>query len=187
MEEKEHVLEVLSKVKTAIKNNDSAEIKNLSDNIIHECLINQDPDSIAIAVILYSLSKITERRSYHDYKNWNKFYKNYIFSIDKLIEYLKNNKIEEFRQEIEFLRRLIQKLSGNLKQHMQEVFRRAEINKASRIYEHGISMEKTASILGISVWELAEYAGKTGIGDVNLGITLPVKSRIKLAEEIFKK
>ena len=47
-------------------------------------------------------------------------------------------------------------------------------------------MEKTAKILGVSVWELAEYAGKTGIGDVNLGITLPLNQRIKQAEEIFR-
>ena len=47
-------------------------------------------------------------------------------------------------------------------------------------------MEKTAKLLGISIWELAEYAGQTGISDVNLSITMPIKKRIKLAMEMFE-
>ena len=68
---------------------------------------------------------------------------------------------------------------------MKDVFNRAKINKASKIYEHGISMEKTAKILGITLWELAEYSGRTGVGNVNLGVTMQLNDRIKLAEEIF--
>ena len=47
-------------------------------------------------------------------------------------------------------------------------------------------MEKTSRLLGISIWELAEYAGQTGIADVNLSVTMPVKKRIKLAEDFFR-
>ena len=47
-------------------------------------------------------------------------------------------------------------------------------------------MEKTAKILGITLWELAEYSGRTGVGNVNLGVTMQLNDRIKLAEEIFR-
>ena len=47
-------------------------------------------------------------------------------------------------------------------------------------------MEKTAKLLGISMWELANYAGQTGISDVRESKTLDVNSRIKLAKEFFK-
>ena len=93
---------------------------------------------------------------------------------------------EKFHLEVESSRKLIESLSGRLKNFIEEVFRKAQINKASRIYEHGISMEKTAKILGISLWELSEYTGKTGIADVNLALTLPIKERIKIAEEVFR-
>ena len=83
------------------------------------------------------------------------------------------------------VRQAINKLSGKLKIFIKDVFRRATINKASRIYEHGISMEKTASLLGITMFELAEYAGQTGIPDVPENKTLSVKTRIKLAMEMF--
>ena len=47
-------------------------------------------------------------------------------------------------------------------------------------------MEQTAKLLGITMFELADYAGKTGISDVPESKTLDAKSRIKLAEEIFR-
>lgn len=187
MEEKEHILTVLDKVKRALKQEDYVEIKTLSDNVIHSASINQNPDVIAVAVVIYSLSKIIERESYKQYPQWKEFYKEYIKNLDDAVIALEKDDVETFRFEIYSIRKQIQNLSGDLKKSVDYVFRKAKINKASRIYEHGISMKKTANILGVSIWELAEYAGKTGIGDVNLGITLPIKQRIKQAEEIFKK
>jgi len=48
-------------------------------------------------------------------------------------------------------------------------------------------MEQTAKILGITIWELSEYAGTTGISNVNLNRTMSEKKRIQIAMEIFEK
>jgi len=162
-------------------------LKELSNQTIHTSSIHQDPDNVAIAVIVYSLSKIIERKKYTYYEEWPVFYKSYVKSIDNAIHDLEEDDIEGFREHINKIRREIGKLSGRFKKYIQDVFRKAEINKASRIYEHGISMQQTAKLLGISIWELAEYAGQTGISDVDLSITLPIKQRIKQAEEMFEK
>lgn len=185
MEEKSHILKVLKSVKTALERHHYVKIKNLSNHIIHHASIQQDPEVISLAVIIYSLSKIMEREDYRKYKNWPSFYKNFLKNIDDMITALNNNDIKRFRDEILSNNKIIQKLSGKLKPFIQEAFRKAKVNKASRIYEHGISMEKTAKMLDITIWELSEYAGKTRIGDVNLGITKPIKERLKLAEQIF--
>jgi len=184
--DRQHILNTLKKVKQSLDKEDYIEIKQLSDNIIHDSSTEQDPDIISVAIIIYSLSKLIERESYKTEKNWKTFYKNYLKNINDMIESLEKDNLKRFRDEVDANRKLIEQLSGNLKIYINEVFRKAKINKASRIYEHGISMEKTAAILGISVWELAEYAGKTRISDHNLGITMPIKSRIKLAQEIFR-
>jgi hypothetical protein len=186
MKERKHILETLSKVKKALEKKDYIQIKNLSNNIIHPTSIHQEPDIISLAVIIYALSKLIEREAYKKYKSWPLFYKSYTQHLNKAVIALEEDDIGVFRNEIDLIRRLIQKLSGDLKIHINEVFQRAKINKASRIYEHGISMEKTAKILGISRWELAEYVGKTRIGDTNLGVTLPIKQRIKIIEEAFQ-
>lgn len=186
MEQRGHILEVLKQVKDNLNKENYVKIKELSNHFIHVSSIEQDPDIISLAVVIYALSKIIERKEYQDYKNWPEFYKNYKKKVENALVYLNKNDDENFRKEINLIRESIQDISGNLKGYINEVFRKASINKASRIYEHGISMEKTAKILGISVWELAEYAGQARSGDINLTVTLPIRQRIKIAEEIFK-
>ena len=181
-----HIFSVLKKVLQALERKDYVKIKKLSDQVIHSASIEQDPDVVSVAVIIYSLSKLVERESYKDYKSWPEFYKNYIGGIKDIIKALEKNNIEEFRRRVDLIIGDINKVSGNLKIFISDVFRRARINKASRIYEHGISMETTAKILGISVWELAEYAGKTRVGDVNWAVTMPIRQRIKFAEGLFR-
>jgi hypothetical protein len=186
MEEPKHILKVLQETKEAVKKEDTIKLKELSNQTIHSASIYQDADSIMVAVIVYSLSKILERTNYRRYKNWNQFFKNFMRHITDAEMALKENKEERFRKELKKIRKEVNKLTGHLKKHIQDVFKKASINKASRIYEHGVSMEKTARLLGITLWELAEYAGQTGISDVNLNITLPIKQRIKTAMEAFK-
>jgi hypothetical protein len=186
MQEKEHILKLLKDTKIALRKKEYIRIKEISNRIVHSSSSEQDPDVIFIAVIIYSLSKLIEREHYQEYSNWNEFYKDYIKAIDELIKSLEKNDLKIFHTKINYINTLIEKLSGQLKIFIADVFRKARINKASKIYEHGISMTKTAKILGISIWELAEYAGQTRISDINLSITMPVKDRIELAEEFFE-
>jgi len=187
MEEREHLIKVLKDVQNSLKKEDYAKLIDLSNQVVHNSSIDQDPDVISVAVIIYALSKIIEREQYQTFKDWPNFYNNYIKRLNNGIKKLDKNDIEGFRAEISSIRESLKQIDSNLKLYISDVFRKASINKASRIYEHGISMGKTAKILGISVWELAEYAGQTRVADVNLGITLSIKDRIKLAEEFFKK
>ena len=82
-------------------------------------------------------------------------------------------------------RKTLESNSISLKNYIQDVLKKAAINKGSRIYEHGVSMGQTAKLLGITPWELAEYSGQTGSADVNLSITLDVKKRIKNAMDFL--
>ena len=187
MQEIEHILNILKETQIAINNKDILHLKELSNQTVHSASIYQDADNIVVAIIIYSISKILERADYQEYKDWDIFLESLKKHISKSILALKEKNINKFRFEMRKIRKAIAHLSGNFKKHVEEVFQKASINKASRIYEHGISMEKTAKLLGVTIWELAEYAGKTGIGDVQLNQTLSVKKRINLAIEIFKK
>lgn len=186
MQEPKHILKVLKETKEAIKKEDVIKLKELSNQTIHSASIHQDVNNIMMAVIIYSLSKIIERTHYKEYPGWVKFFNSFTKHLNHAILALKENKEEKFRQELKNIIKEVSSLTGNFKKHIQNVFRKASINKASRIYEHGISMETTAKLLGISIWELAEYSGRTRISDVNLSITMSIKDRIKLVTNIFK-
>jgi len=185
MQERENVLRIFQETKEAVLKGDAAKVRSLSNQTTNTASLTQDPDNIAVAVIVYSLSKIIQREDYKQFPGWNEFYKIYIGSIDKIIDAIKRKDDVAYRKNIQLIRNAIGKISGKLKDYIQDVFRSASINKASRIYEHGIAMEKTANLLGVTMFELAEYAGKGKHADVPEAKTADVKSRIKLAMEMF--
>jgi hypothetical protein len=188
MQEEEHILRILEGTKEALKTKDIIKIKELSDQTVHTASTSQDPDNIAVAVIVYSLSKIIEREKYQKYSGWKKFYQNYVSVIDESIKSIRKNDEKHLQENLARVRKEISSLSGDLKKNIEDVFIKASINKASKIYEHGISMEQTAKLLGITVWDLASYAGqKSEISDISLSRTEKVKSRIKLAMKLFEK
>ena len=90
-------------------------------------------------------------------------------------------------QEVLNLQNSISKLSPDTKNYVQEVMHKARINKAAKIHEHGISLAKTAALLGVSQWELSDYA--SGKKDEELekefGEGVSVKRRVKIVEGFF--
>lgn len=185
MQEKENILRILKETKIAVEKGDCIKIKNLSNQTTNTASLTHDPDNIAVAVIVYSLSKIIEREDYQKLPGWNNFYKTYINAIDKTISAIQKNDEKAVNQNLNLITKAIGKLSGKLKQYIQDVFRKASINKASKIYEHGISMEKTAELLGITLFELASYAGQKDLPPPVPERSTDVHSRIKLAMEMF--
>ncbi|MEW6062990.1 MAG: hypothetical protein AB1571_01295 [Nanoarchaeota archaeon] len=183
---KQNILEVLRDSFKAINKNDIVALKELSNHIIHKASTLQDEYSTSIAVISYALSKIFERAHYRDYKDWNKFYNTCMTNLKNAIVYLEKNDTQEYEASIKNIFNVIDRLSSNLKRYTQEVIEKARIHRASRIHEHGISVERTAKLLGISQWELMEYIGKTGISDTELSITKTVADRLKFTRSIFK-
>lgn len=186
MIEKKNVLTILRNAKRALKERDIALLKEMSNRTIHSASLYQDPDSIMLAVTIYTLSKILERENYRKYPEWKPFVKACFKFLDKSIKALEQDNIEAFRKHMISIRKETEKISSKLKNYILEVFRKAAINKASRIYEHGISRAETSRLLGITQWELAEYVGLTGISDIDLSITLPIEKRIKFVEDLFK-
>ncbi len=186
MKEGDNILRILKETLEAIKNNDSSKLKELSNQTLHSASTG-DPDNIAVAVIVYSLGKILSRQDYRSLKGWQAFQKTMISSLKLSINDLEQGNEEKFRKDFVFIRNAINKLSGKLKRYVKDVFEKAEIAKASRIYEHGISMGKTAKMLGVSMYDLQNYTGQTGISEVSLNKTINAKTRIKMLEELFAK
>ncbi|MFH1823354.1 MAG: hypothetical protein ABH817_01395 [archaeon] len=185
MIEVQNWLRILQKIKRAVKEKDTLTIKELSNHTIHGASIYQDPNNIALAVTIYALSKLVEHEEQSGSEEEKLFFKSFNKSIDNAIRSLKNKDFNKFEIYFEKMRNDLEKLAGSLKEYIKDVFTRAKVTKASKIYEHGISREKTAKLLGLSQWELAEYIGATVI-EMDLAVTLSIHQRFKLAESFFK-
>ena len=185
-EERENILGILKNVSRSIEKKNYFEIKRLSNKLVNHISAHHNPDLISVAIIIYALSKMIEREKFKEEKNWAGFYNSYLKNIRDMVIALEKDDINRFRDEVEANRKLIQGLTGKLKTYIHDVFRRARINKASKLYEQGISMESTAKILGVSLWDLSGYIGDRRVGTGNLAVTMPIRERVRLVEEIFK-
>ena len=185
-EECAHIAHVLQEAKKALINNDPIKLKELSNHTIHSSCHYQDVGSITIAVLLYALSKLIERSDYKKIRGWDLFTKKFNSFLDlasKAIEERNQKKYEEYIQKA---RSTLTSNSVSLKPYIQEIINKSSINKGSKIYEHGISMEQTAKLLGVSLWELSDYIGQKNFYGAKQDRTIDTKKRADMAMEFFE-
>jgi len=185
MQEADNILRILKETKRSIKQEDFGGIKNLSNQTIHSASMTQDPDNVMVAVVVYVIAKILERESYRKMVGWKQIYGGITKNLDIAIRSLEKNDLEGFRNAIGEIRQSANKVEGDLRRYVQDIFYKASVNKAFKIYEHGISSEKTAKLLGVSLWDLSSFIGQTTVNESHFNITVPIQKRIKMAEEFF--
>ena len=92
------MIRILEETRKAVELGDNLKLKELSNQTIHTATTTQDPDNIAVAVIVYTLAKFIERSNYKTQKGWKTFFNNFLKCIEKATQAIKENKIQEFRR-----------------------------------------------------------------------------------------
>ena len=92
--------------------------------------------------------------------------------------------LNKYRSVIKRILSDIGQCDHQLKLYIQEVIEQAKIKKATKLHEHGISIARTAELLGLSQWELQGYIGKTVRDIPRDGMRGP--ERLRKARDIFK-
>lgn len=154
---KTDILNVLNNSLKFIDRQDYVSLKDLSNHVIHNSSIFQDSDSINVAVLIYCVSKIFDRD-----KN---IHPKIIQLIKEMNHNLNANHYKDYERNVKMMYKTISRQDDNLKMYITKVIKMAKIKKGSKIYDHGISLQQSAEILGISQWELMEYLGSTKIAD----------------------
>lgn len=178
---KKDILQVLSDAIDILKieeERDVADLRELSNHTVHNASIFQDEDSTSIAILIYSLSKVIER------KEGKLNYNSILALLRNAKKNLEQNKTDSYRNTIGKLFRFISTIDNKLKLYIEEVINQAQIKKGGKLYEHGISLGRAADILGISQWELMFYIGKTRLTDIAGGVG--TKERLNYARSLFK-
>lgn len=172
---KKDILNVLEEAISIVEKKELFKLRELSDHVIHNASIFQDKDTLTIAVTIYALSK------FYKYSNISNII---LIKLKNALTYLENGSNHNYEKEIKSIIKEISKKDQHLKNYVNEVLEKSQIKKASRIFEHGISMTQVADALGISLWDLIDYLGKTNIID-NFQTEKNVNLRLKKARELF--
>ncbi len=176
---------LLKRIYFALKRGDSAKLKFLSDTTVHNTSIFQDEDSISIAVIAYTLSKIPTLKTIGA-PEFEARKENILLMLKRAIISLKKGRIKEYHNAITSIFGLLKQVEKHFGIFVKEVVEQARTKKGSKVYEHGISLGRVAEMMGISQWELMDYKGNTKAVDVMPLITIKTGERVKFARGLFR-
>ena len=182
------VLFVLKQILKYIDTKNFAEILKLSDYTIHSASVFQDRLSNMLAISTYSLGYILQNEKMRK-KSGEEFFK-FVNAIREMISIainqLEKNDIVGFDIKMKQILREIARMDFRFGEHIEFVIKKAKLEKATKIIEHGISTGRVADILGLNEWELMEYLGERRFHDNVLTITKSVEERMNAAKKLFK-
>jgi len=181
------ILVLLKKALPLFEKGEINKLKQLSNEIIHNAGIFQDPDSTSISVIIFSLSKISNRCRLQCKitPQFLKFKENIFRDLIQARSQLEKNFIDEYRKTIKKIFQSISLFEKKFGMYLTEVLQHAKIKKGERIYEHGFSAGKAAELLGVTKWELMSYLGETKLSDIDPSTKISIKQRMKTIRRIF--
>lgn len=172
---KKDILNIIEKTLEAIKEGNLGNLEKLSNHTIHNASIFQDEHSISIAVIIWSISKILNRIGSDNIL---------VNLLDEALRELRDGDIGSYSDTIRTLTQHLHSLDKKANLYLQEVLKRAQIKKGSKLYDHGISLGRASELLGISQWELMSYVGKTNLSDEDSkGVS--IKKRLDFSRRLF--
>lgn len=172
-------LAVINDSISALDANDFENLKNISNHTIHNASIFQDNDSITIAVVIYSLSKIGERAGLGPV-----VMQKVVDQLEQCRDLLQQDKFAQYRDCMKNIIKLISKIDKKLAMYVDHVTEKAQVLKGSKLHQHGVSIARAAQVLGISRWELMSYVGKTKIHDSPVTHD-GIKSRMAFTRSLF--
>lgn len=156
---------------------DIEELKALSDHAIEDVAVHKDLDIISITVLIYSLYKIVNNITDKDYQA-------ILNELKNAVKAIKEHDLKPYNRSIKNVYSLIRKCDVQVKEHLQDVMQAARIKKGTALLEKGLSIGQAAGLMGLSNWDLQQYAAKTTALQFEAE-TLPVKERMKLAFNMF--
>lgn len=155
---------------------DVSDIKALSNRTLHNASIFQDGDSLSVAILFYALSKILDREG--------KLADGVRVEIQSAKTRLQHGDEDGYRETIQKVFEHVRKADHRLRLYIIHVINQAEIKKGTKLYEHGLSLAKAASLMGVSQWELMSFVGKVHDDPEGKGRT-SFKDRMGFARRVF--
>ncbi len=157
---------------------DLEELKQVSDHAIEDIAVQKDLELVSITVLLYSLYKIAPSISDKDYQAvWDELHNTY--------HSLKTYKLGQYNSSVKRLFEIVRKSNAKVQEHLQDVMQAARIKKGASLLQRGLSIGQAAGIMGLSNWDLQQYAGRT-VALTQHEEKLPAEKRMAVALKLFE-
>lgn len=156
---------------------DIEELGKLSDHAVQDVALYKDLELVSITVLLYSLYKVGMNLSKEDYRDVLK-------ELKSAQDTLQQGALGRYNRYIQSLFQLVKKSNAKIKEHLDDVMQAARIKKGTSLLQRGLSIGQAAGIMGLSNWDLQQYAGKTTALEQHTE-KIPGDKRVRAAFKLF--
>ena len=146
----QRAIEILSKKELK----DKEELIILSDHAVEDVALHKDLDLISVTVLIYSIYKVLDCISPEDYDNL-------VSNLQDAHKHLSALNFGRYNKAIKHLFKIVHACNAKVKLHFQDVMQAAKIKKGAILLGKGLSIGQAAGLMGLSNWDLQQYAGKT--------------------------
>ncbi len=177
---KKDILNILDKTISILEvreHKDFEELKLLSDQAVESVALHKDLDVISITVLVYSIYKIAKDMLPQNYKDL-------LTELKSTKKYLEKNQFRNYNNSIKTLFNIVRRSNTKVKEHLEDVMHAARIKKSAVLLTKGLSIGQAAGLMGLSNWDLQQYAGRTTSLEQHKE-AVPATKRMMTALKIF--
>jgi hypothetical protein len=154
-------------------------LRKVSDHAIDDVALHKDFDVVSITVLIYSIYKVLPNLRKHG---------DDITRLIRLLQTardaLKSHSFGKYNAQIRSAFKIVRECSADVKEHLQDVMQAARVKKGTSLLQKGLSIGQAAGLMGLSNWDLQEYAAKTTILGAHTE-SLPAKVRLLKTLRLF--
>ena len=159
------------------KQMDVEAMKKLSDQAIEDVALYKDLDVVSMSVLFYSIYKVVDRLDEESF--------DYLINgMDVARVALQKNNFGMYNKSIKNMFTTVRGCNAKVKEHFQDVMDAARIKKGAVLLQKGLSLGQAAGLMGLSNWDLQEYAGRTVILGAHTE-KIQARTRLETALRIF--
>lgn len=156
---------------------DIEELKILSDHAIEDIAVQKDLELVSVTVLLYSIYKVISCMQASSYDQL-------LQELGTAKTSLEQRNLGKYNSSIKKSYEIIRTCDTKVKEHLNDVMHAARIKKGATLLQRGLSIGQAAGLMGLSNWDLQQYAGKTTALDQHTE-KIPADERLKKALQLF--
>ncbi len=161
------------------------QLRGLSNRLIRESTIENDLAKAELGVITYALHKIETKQHFINNKKWHKIRIKINSNIQGAIFAIRKNDRELFFKKLKKIIMDINLIDSQLGHFATSIYEKAKVKQASLAYSYGLSISRSAELMGADKKELQSYIGFTTMHDEE-NEQKSIKKRLNELKEVLK-
>ncbi|MAG22375.1 MAG: hypothetical protein CL943_03690 [Candidatus Diapherotrites archaeon] len=159
------LLKHIKEVRDAFVKSDVVGMRILSNSLIEEAAIENDKRLAEIALIGYSLHKLSTKEHIVSHSRWVKVKRKVISSLEKAIGFIESGNKAGFEKTVRGIDEELRSIDFELGYFVQGLLEKARVKYAANAYSLGLSLSQATELTGADKKSVLEYVGATKIVD----------------------